>query len=289
MSPCPACEGRRYVIVEQAGYEVAKRCEACLPSITERLRSAGVPPRELDWRIDNLTERHLERIALRILDAMRGETGDPTRCVLLLGANGRGKTCIAVAVLAELLKDGKRVRYVSVREWLLQLRRSYQAAQRDALEPAEGELLDPLLNAPFLLLDDLGAEHNISPWVRQMVGHVIHDRHVNCRATLVTSNLPLRRVKGIDGIHEIYGGHVGSRLSEYRMFTPPETAPDLRARKKEIDGEERAAAKARQGSEAAGHGQSSQGDHQQEKKGAEGGAAAGAHESGNLELPWGGQ
>jgi len=99
----------------------------------------------------------------------------------LAGALGVGKTHLAVAVMADLIRRRivKRARFVFVPEFLEQIRASFKDP---ASSPVEGAK-----QAELLVLDDLGG-HSTSDWVRQQLTIIINTRWSEGRATIVTTN-----------------------------------------------------------------------------------------------------
>ena len=235
---CENCAGGWLVLESLEGDTKAVPCPKCrAPKALEyKLKEAGVPPKERHWRLANLDHPYLVAAAEKALRRLH-----EGQAVLFMGGNGRGKTCASVAALAQLIEEGRKALYVWLPDWLLTLRSGYQQAQRgDKGAPTEVEQLAPLLEAEYLLLDDLGAEEKATAWVCQMVRHVLHKRHVDKSGTLVTTNLPFERVwipstrrkvgdpEYVDGIREWYGSGIASRLSEYARLTLPDEAADLR-------------------------------------------------------------
>jgi DNA replication protein DnaC len=107
-----------------------------------------------------------------------GETG-----LLLMGPCGVGKTHLAVAALRQLMLRGHRVRFYDYRELLKDIQASY-----DPDHPTnELGVLEPVLEAEVLLLDDLGASKP-SPWALETISHILNRRYNDKRITLLTTN-----------------------------------------------------------------------------------------------------
>lgn len=160
-----------------------------------------------------------------------GETG-----LLLMGPCGVGKTHLAVAALRELMARGHEARFYDYRELLKELQASY-----DPDHPvSEMGVLEPVLKAEVLLIDDIGASKP-SPWALDTIGHILNKRYNDNRVTLLTTNYldrgenepaespPLQKltVPRDESLVDRLGQRVRSRL--YEMCRTVEiSAPDYR-------------------------------------------------------------
>jgi DNA replication protein DnaC len=107
-----------------------------------------------------------------------GESG-----LLLMGPCGVGKTHLAVAALRQLMLRGHGARFYDYRELLKEIQASY-----DPDHPvSEMRVLEPVLEAEMLLLDDVGASKP-SAWALDTVGHILNKRYNEKRVTLLTTN-----------------------------------------------------------------------------------------------------
>jgi DNA replication protein DnaC len=107
-----------------------------------------------------------------------GESG-----LLLMGPCGVGKTHLAVAALRELMRRGHDARFYDYRELLKELQASY-----DPDHPvSEMGVLEPVLKAEVLMIDDIGASKP-SPWALDTIGHILNKRYNDTRITLLTTN-----------------------------------------------------------------------------------------------------
>ncbi len=165
------------------------------------LEHAGVPARYIDCRFETFVARPGTATAVRaareVID--RGRSG-----LVLCGNPGTGKTHLAVAMLAELVRrwleayptavlerqvDGQavvtcrpelRLRLVSVPSFLDRLRSRIRFA--DAEDP-----LPDLIAADLLVLDDLGRE-KVTDWASERLYVLVNERYNGLRPTVVTSN-----------------------------------------------------------------------------------------------------
>jgi DNA replication protein DnaC len=111
--------------------------------------------------------------------------------LVLIGANGRGKTHLAAAVVNAVLARGEPA-HLNVAELLDYLRAGYSAQGDEDFERRLARLKDALV----LVLDDLGAEaghHALFEvsWAQDKVYQILDHRLVEQLPTIVTTNLPL--------------------------------------------------------------------------------------------------
>jgi len=103
--------------------------------------------------------------------------------LLLMGPCGVGKTHLAVAALKELVLRGHAGLYYDYRELLKEIQASYNPVS----QTTEMDVLEPVLKADLLLLDDLGSSKP-SAWALETVGHILNTRYNERRVTLITTN-----------------------------------------------------------------------------------------------------
>jgi DNA replication protein DnaC len=103
--------------------------------------------------------------------------------LLLVGPCGAGKTHLAVAALRQIVLRGHTGLFYDYRELLKEIQASYNPENQST----ELGVLEPVLTADVLLLDDLGASKP-SPWALETVGHILNNRYNERRITLLTTN-----------------------------------------------------------------------------------------------------
>ena len=103
--------------------------------------------------------------------------------LLLIGPCGAGKTHLAVAALRQILLRGHNALFYDYRELLKEIQGSYNSES----QTSELSVLEPVLTADVLMLDDLGAGKP-SPWALETVGHILNTRYNEKRVTILTTN-----------------------------------------------------------------------------------------------------
>ncbi len=162
--------------------------------------------------------------------------------LLLIGPCGVGKTHLCVAALKDIVLRGHTGLFYDYRELLKEIQDSYNSESQST----EMGVLEPVLKAEVLVLDDLGSSKP-SLWALETVGHVLNTRYNEKRVTLLTTNFldsdaatsnggvrtPCPRVAGMrapateDSLTERVGRRIRSRL--YEMCRTVEVfAPDYR-------------------------------------------------------------
>ena len=100
-----------------------------------------------------------------------------------MGSSGTGKTHLAVAALRQLMTRGHRARFYDYRELLKEIQASYNPDH----PVSEMSVLEPVLEAEVVLIDDIGASKP-SAWALDTIGHILNKRYNEKRVTLLTTN-----------------------------------------------------------------------------------------------------
>lgn len=155
-------------------------------------------------------ERTLSHLPLsKIGDAMQAAMmlGKQIRGIYLHGGAGEFKTSFACSLLASQIRSGARGRYVYVPELFARIYAGYDAVAMarggmiPANVPTRYEIVADLVNAPCLVLDDIGKEVP-NTHAANVMAEALDGRYRNTRADfwmIVTSNYDL------DGLCNRYG------------------------------------------------------------------------------------
>ncbi len=134
--------------------------------------------------------------------------------LMFVGTPGVGKTHLAIAILKEFfLKKGIVGVFYDTRTLLFDLKATFDGSSSGR------ELLDEVVNAPILVLDDLGSER-LSDWARDILHYIIISRYNQMKPIIITSNIDLKsKEKDEDDVlqqslEDRMGTAIASRLSE---------------------------------------------------------------------------
>lgn len=127
--------------------------------------------------------RSLEQAKLVVEGFARDYPAASEAGLLLMGPCGVGKTHLGVATLKQLAERGHQSLFYDYRELLKEIQASYNPESG----ATEMGVLEPVLTAEILLLDDLGASKP-SPWALDTLGHILNTRYNEKRVTLLTTN-----------------------------------------------------------------------------------------------------
>ncbi len=109
---------------------------------------------------------------------------------ILTGPSGSGKTCIAAAIANERLSLGQPALYLTVPDLLEQLRIAFSPDGKTSHDV----LFERVRSAPFLVLDDLGAQAGTA-WAREKVDQLINHRFISGLPTVIVTAVP---IEGLD-------------------------------------------------------------------------------------------
>lgn len=120
--------------------------------------------------------------------------------ILIFGNTGLGKTHISLAIANVVLEKGFSVLYDSVINILGNIEREHFSSSHTT------EMLDLVLDADLLILDDLGTEYE-SKFYNSNIYNIVNTRLVREKPTIINTNLEL------EALSRRYGGKVASRIA----------------------------------------------------------------------------
>jgi len=182
---CAICDGTGWKAIEVDGVRRVTRCDCWRDRIGRvRLADANIPRRYQHCTLERV--RTYNDSLREAVDAAKGFVAAypvVDRGLLLLGHAGVGKTHIAVGILRGIIqKTAVQGLFYDTRD-LQTIRGTYNSVAKTS----ESSILQPVMEAPFLVLDDLGAERP-TDWVEEMMNLIVNTRYNEKRVTLFTSN-----------------------------------------------------------------------------------------------------
>ena len=233
---CPDCRGTGWSMRTVDGTRRAERCGCWRVGVAEQmLARARIPARYARCDFSTFVTYDNEKLQRAFRKAGEFAATFPAvdKGLLFIGPSGIGKTHIAVSVLREVVLKGIRGVYYDTRSLLSTLRSTYNPVTR----ASEAEVLDEVMGAELLVLDDLGAER-LTDWVEETMHLVVNTRYNERRPTLFTTNYEDVSEQEMDSLCVRVGYRLLSRLREmcefleydgpdYREFDHPPTAESL--------------------------------------------------------------
>jgi len=212
---CPHCKGSGWITVDSDTNRV-EPC-GCAGDLRrqQRIASARIPKRYMHCTLASYYEKApILRVAKKrvqqFVDTWPG-TGD-IKGLLLTGGCGVGKTHLAVAALLEIIRTGKpgRVLFSNFQDLIQEIQASFDSDQ----VPSKSELLQPLLDADLLVLDELGSQKP-TQFVHDILYYVINTRYNDEKTTIFTTNYLDRPADAKEeSLEQRIGTRLRSRLAE---------------------------------------------------------------------------
>ncbi len=204
---CPICRDEGYV------YAPSRRMCRCMQDELNRrlLRENGLGansgtfetfdlsifPDEPDDR--GVSQRALMEINRGLCERYADQypQNDP-RDLLLMGKSGLGKTFLLQCMANRLTQRGYPPTYVSAY-------RLFETARQSYMEN-DSAILAPLMDAPMLIVDDLGTEPLMNNVTVTQLFNLLNERQLNSRHTVLSTNLTMPELR------DRYTERVASRL-----------------------------------------------------------------------------
>lgn len=197
---CRICGGTGWKMIEIPGKASrATRCDCFLAGRAERLlKLACIPARYANCTIENFDVNYddpNDSVAQSLAKArfMAGKFVEnyphEKKGLVFIGPIGTGKTHLAVGIIRELVygkSDPRRIvncLFCDYRELLKEIQHSYNPS----VDATELGILNPVIEAEVLVLDELGAIRP-SQWVWDTVSYVINYRYNEKKTTIITTN-----------------------------------------------------------------------------------------------------
>ena len=146
------------------------------------------------------------------VDAAHMMVADEIKGLFLHGEKGTGKTKLAAIIANERAGTGKPVLFASVPDLMADIRASFASG-------GTSERVQAVKEAPFLVLDDLGAE-KMTEWVGEQLFCIVNHRYNEQLPTVVTSNYSPTQIirhmatvdRGGNVIDDMQGQRIMSRI-----------------------------------------------------------------------------
>lgn len=231
---CPLCKDKGWILYEdEDGSWYQKECSCGLISrqrLESQLRFANVPESFRDKRLKGFslsTYQRPESKACMVnsckaikyyLDNLDNMKKSGNGLYLFSTTRGTGKTHMAACIANELIYEKHiSVKFATSMQILDEIKATY--GNNHGKEYAENELLDALITAEVLIVDDFGAE-KVRDWANEKFYNIINGRYVAKKITIFTSNMNLNDLT--------YDERITNRIKErcYLIPFPEESIRD---------------------------------------------------------------
>ena len=189
---CAACKDEGYV------YEPSRRMCACFEKELNRrlLLELKMDARQTFEAFDESiftdqpapSQRALMKRNRLICETYANAFPDTeTPDMLFIGESGLGKTFLLQAIAHRVAGRGYSPLYISAYKFIETARKAYFAN--------DNELMRPLLDAPLLLIDDLGTEPLMANITVTQLFNLLNERQAEGRHTIISTNLNMDELK----------------------------------------------------------------------------------------------
>ncbi|MEW6614007.1 MAG: ATP-binding protein [Thermodesulfobacteriota bacterium] len=203
---CSVCskETREKIREKQRREEIERRVCEVKKDVFGSMEKAGVSPHYTKCSFDNFQKTGTNEKYLRFCQKY---VEDPVRNLFFSGTCGSGKTHLVAAIVRELLLKGKKVKFISVPDLLLQIRKTFNGKS----ELSDIDYIERYGRYEYVVLDDFGAEKT-TDWARMILYMIVDMRIRSVRPTIVTSNLSLEQIE------EDVDARLASRLGGFQVI-----------------------------------------------------------------------
>jgi DNA replication protein DnaC len=215
---CALCDDTGWKPIAADGVRRVVRCDCWREVSSNRsLAESGIPPRYRRCDLETFRDYN-DSLVIAVNRAKRLVEEFPVvdKGILFVGQPGIGKTHLAVSILRKIIeRTGAQARFFDTRHLLATIRNTYNPV----VKTTEASVIRPAMDAELLVLDDLGAERP-TEWVEETMNLIINTRYNMKRATVITTNYPLRSPSKahVETLGERIGARIYSRLFEMCDF-----------------------------------------------------------------------
>jgi DNA replication protein DnaC len=197
---CPECGGRGWLVVPDGGAGTARQCDCRKQNYQFGLLAAArIPERYQSCKISSfqikgsaavqgqmLRARFLAQRYVNDFLSLRNEIGGRAG-LLFMGPPGVGKTHLAVSILSEIIERyAVPGRFVELNEFVGQMKATFERSAPETMQ----QVIDPVLDAPLLVVDELGSQKQ-TPWLNDLLYLVVNTRYTRRLPTIFTTNYRL--------------------------------------------------------------------------------------------------
>jgi len=190
---CSICGGNGYTTKEKDGYSYIVPC-SCNFSKSQMLDKIGLPVKYRttsfkNFKVENKDGKKNPTLMLARTKVRDFATKFPMvkKGLLIFGPSGSGKTHLVASIVNLLVeKEYYNIVFKNFIELLNEIKASY--SQETPF--SEQEVLEPLLKASLLIIDDLGSERDKKTgWVEGIISAILNHRYNHQLPVVITTNL----------------------------------------------------------------------------------------------------
>jgi len=214
---CSICDDTGWKPVDIDGVRRVVRCDCWQHAQSQKLfDEARIPVRYRRCDFETFIVYPNEKLKNAVNAVKRFADAFPAvqKGICLIGPHGIGKTHLTVAVLRAALSRGIHGVFYETSDLLRLIRSTYNPVTKTA----ELQVLQPLLTAPLIVLDDVGKEKT-TEWVEETMTYIVNTRYNQRLTTLFTSNYDDNPdLEALDSLQVRVGARMYSRMKEMCEF-----------------------------------------------------------------------